>query len=126
MKLVDTSFLIDYAQGDEDAISYLAEHDDEVFGASTIVLSEIYRGLMVTQEMNRQEAMAKYEWVDAIPFKNSTAAEAAEIYVQLRAKGEMINKSDIYVAGTAREIGIPLVTADSDFETIDGLDVEFY
>ncbi|MDZ7730004.1 MAG: hypothetical protein U5K37_01845 [Natrialbaceae archaeon] len=49
MKLVDASFLIDYARRDESAISYLAAHEEAVIGASAIVLSELYRGLILTQ-----------------------------------------------------------------------------
>lgn len=126
MKLVDASFLIDYARGDDDAVAYLEVHDQERFGASTIVLSELYRGLMVTQEMTRQEAMSKYEWMDPVPFTDTAAAEAAEIYAELRAAGQMVNKSDIYIAGTARSLGVPLVVGDDDFSVIDGLNVETY
>jgi predicted nucleic acid-binding protein len=126
VKLVDTSFLIDYARGDDAAIAYLAAHDEEVIGASTIVLSELYRGLMITQDMTQREAMSKYEWVEPVPFTNETAAEAAEIYVELRNDGEMINKSDIYIAGTARSHSMPLVVADDHFAAIDDLTVETY
>jgi predicted nucleic acid-binding protein len=126
VKLVDSSFLIDYARGADAAISHLTVHDDEVIGASTIVLSEIYRGLMITQDMTQQEAMSKYEWVEPVPFTNDTAAEAAEIYVELRAGGELINKSDIYIAGTARSLGVPLVVGDDHFEAVEGLSVETY
>ena len=126
MKLVDASFLIDYARGDDAALAYLAAHDEEVIGASTIVLSELYRGLMITQEMTQEEAMSKYEWVESVPFTNETAAEAAEIYVELRDDGEMINKSDIYIAGTARSLGVPLVVGDNDFGAVSGIDVETY
>jgi predicted nucleic acid-binding protein len=42
VKLVDSSFLVDYARGDDAAIAYLAAHDGEQIGASTIVLSELY------------------------------------------------------------------------------------
>jgi predicted nucleic acid-binding protein len=126
VKLVDSSFLIDYARGDEAAIAYLTAHDQEVIGASTIVLSELYRGLMIAQDMTQEEAMAKYEWVEPVAFTNETAAEAAEIYVELRTNGEMINRSDIYIAGTARALGVPLVVGDSHLGAIDGLDVETY
>ena len=126
MKLVDASFLIDYARGDDAAIAYLAAHDSEEIGAPTIVLSELYRGLMITQEMTRAEAMSKYEWVQPVPFTNETAAEAAEIYVELRADGEMINKNDIYIAGTARSLGVSLVVDDTDFAAIEGLKTETY
>jgi len=126
VKLVDASFLIDYARGDDDAIAYLAAHDSEEIGAPTIVLSELYRGLMITQEMTQTEAMSKYEWVQPVPFTNETAAEAAEIYARLRADGELINKSDIYIAGTARSLGVPLVVDDTDFAAIEYLQIERY
>lgn len=125
MKLADASFLIDYARGDPDALAYLESHDEPI-GASTIVLSELYRGLMLTQEMTREESMTKYEWVDPLEFTEDSAAEAAEIYVQLRQDGELIPRSDIYIAGTARSEGVPLVTRDGHFDRIEGLDVEAY
>lgn len=126
MKLVDSSFLVDYARGEDAAIAYLAAHDEEVIGASTVVLSEIYRGLMITEDMTQEEAISKYEWVEPMPFTNESAAEAAEIYVELRVNGEMINKSDIYIAATARALGVPLVVSDDHFGAVDQLDVETY
>jgi predicted nucleic acid-binding protein len=126
VKLVDASFLVDYARGDDAAVAYLTAHDEEEIGASTIVLSELYRGLMITQDMTHEEAVSKYEWVKPVPFTNETAVEAAEIYVELRADGEMINKSDIYIAGTARSLGVSLVVNDDHFAAIEDLDVETY
>jgi predicted nucleic acid-binding protein len=126
VKLVDASFLVDYARGDDAAIAYLVAHDKAVIGASTIVLSELYRGLMITQDMAQTEAISKYAWVDPVLFTNEIAAEAAEIYVDLRGDGAMINKIDIYVAATARSLGVPLVVADDDFGTVDDLAVETY
>gem|GEM_PF-4703352 len=38
----------------------------------------------------------------------------------------MINKSDIYIAGTARSLGVPLVVDDTDFAAIEGLKTETY
>jgi predicted nucleic acid-binding protein len=122
VKLVDASFLVDYARGDDAAIAYLAAHDEEVIGASTVVLSGLYRGLMITQE----ETMSKYEWVEPVPVANETAAEAAETYVELRAEGEMIDRSDIYIPATARSLGVPLVVGDDHFDATDELDVETY
>lgn len=125
MKLVDSSFLVDYARAHTDAIAYLEAHDGAI-GASTIVLSELYRGLILTQRMSREAARSKYDWVEAVPFRNEDAAEAAEIYVELRESGEMIDKSDIYVAGTARSLGVPIVAGDSHFEVVPGLTTELY
>lgn len=126
MKLVDTSFLIDFAKGDEDATDYLEEHDREEFGASAIALSEIYRGLFITQDMSQQEAISHYAWLEAVPFDNRVATEAADIYVQLREDGTMIKRSDIYIAATARTIDVPLVANDQHFDAVDDLDVDRY
>jgi predicted nucleic acid-binding protein len=126
VKLVDASFLVDYARGDDAAIAYLAAHDGEQIGTSTIVLSELYRGLLITQDMTREAAISKYEWVEPVPFTNDAAAEAADVYVELHSNGEMINKSDIYTAGTARNLGVPLVVADNDFDVVSELDIEVY
>lgn len=126
MKLVDASFLVDYAHGDEAAIAYLPAHSEEGIGASTIVLSELYRGLLITRNMTPEEAMSKYEWVEPAPFTDETAAEAAEIYAELGADGEMIDKSDVYIAGTARSLGVPLVVGDDHFGAVGDLDVETY
>lgn len=81
---------------------------------------------MLTQGMTQGEAMSKYECIDPISFTNETAAEAAEIHVELRSGGETIDKSDMYTAATARSLGVPLVVGDDRFGAIDGLDVETY
>jgi predicted nucleic acid-binding protein len=102
VKLVDASFLVDYARGDEDAVSYLAAHDGAVTGASASVLSELHRGLTITQDTTGAEVRSKYEWVTSVPFTDEAAAEATEIHVELRSSGEIINRGDIHIAGTAR------------------------
>jgi predicted nucleic acid-binding protein len=76
--------------------------------------------------MTREAAISKYEWVEPVPFTNDAAAEAADVYVELHSNGEMINKSDIYTAGTARNLGVPLVVADNDFDVVSELDIEVY
>lgn len=50
-----------------------------------IVLSELYRGLMLTQNMTQEAALGKYGWVEP--------AEAAELSIELRATGEIISKA---------------------------------
>jgi tRNA(fMet)-specific endonuclease VapC len=126
VRLVDASFLIDYSKGGKAAVRYLEAHDGGVFGASTIVLSEVYRGLIIHRGMSREEARTKYGWARDVPFTADAAGEAADIYAQLRRDGTMIPRSDIYIAGTARAFELPIVTADEHFEHVDELDVEYY
>jgi predicted nucleic acid-binding protein len=125
MKLLDSSILIDYARGEQAAREFL-EAEDAVFGASTVVLAELYMGLFVTTEMDREAVLSKYAWVRTVPFTNEAAAEAAKIRATLRSRGTPIDKSDTYIAGTARAFDVPLVTADDHFERIDDLQVELY
>lgn len=126
MKLLDSSILIDYARNRSAAQEYLEAHDDAVFGAPTIVLSELYTGLFLTTDMDREAVLAKYGWLRSVPFTNEAAVEAAEINATLRSRGTSINESDIYIAGTARAFDVTLVTGDSDFESVDRLTVEQY
>lgn len=126
MKLLDSSLLIDYAQGHTAAADFLDRHDDAGFGAPTIVLSELYTGLFVTTGMDREAAKARYDWLQPVPFTNEAAVEAAVIRASLRDRGNPINTSDTYVAGTARALDVPLVTADDDFEKVEGVVVQRY
>ena len=95
-------------------------------GASTVVLSELYRGLLIGQDMTSKEAMSKCEWVEPVPFTNEAATEAAELRVELGADGGMIDESDVYIAGTARSPGASLVVGTDHFGAVDGLTVETY
>lgn len=126
MKLLDASILVGYARGEQAAADYLDANEDTVFGAPTIVLSEVYTGLFRTTDLDREAVKAKYGWVRAVPFTDEAAVETAAIRSTLSSRGEKINASDTYIAGTARALDVPLVTADGDFEKVDGLEVENY
>jgi predicted nucleic acid-binding protein len=126
MKLLDASILIDYAQGDRAAEDYLEQNDDTAFGAPTVVLSEVYTGLFRTTDLGREKVKAKYGWVRAVPFTDEAAVETAIIRSTLSSRGQKINASDTYIAGTARALDVPLVTGDRDFGKVDGLEVEYY
>ena len=126
MKLLDASILIGYARGEQAAADYLEANEETAFGAPTVVLSEVYTGLFRTTDLGREDVKAKYGWVRAVPFTDEAAVETAAIRSTLSSRGEKINASDTYIAGTARALDVPLVTADSDFEKVDDLGVENY
>lgn len=126
MKLLDASVLVGYARGEQAAGDYLERNDNIVFGAPTIVLSEVYTGLFETSDVSREEVKAKYGWVRSVPYTNEAAVETAAIQSTLSSRGEKINVGDTYIAGTARAFDVPLVTADGDFEKVDGIELERY
>ena len=50
-----------------------------------------------------------------------TAWEYARIKIDLRSKGRPIPENDIWIAATARQHGLTLVTRDQHFSAVDGL-----
>ena len=49
------------------------------------------------------------------------AEEFALVFAELRRKGRPIGTNDVWIAATARAIGVTLVTADAHFSFIDHL-----
>lgn len=50
-------------------------------------------GLLIARDTIHEVATSKYEWGEPVPFANETVVEAAESYAELRADGEMIDKT---------------------------------
>lgn len=129
MHFLDSSFLLDYADvnqdGHDDAVEFLEANENRPFAAPTLVLYELYRGGVRTGH-GVDELASDFDWLEPVPFTEPTAREAAEIYASLMDRGKPINSIDVLIAATARETGGTLVTADSDFEEVRNLDVVNY
>lgn len=129
MHVLDSSFLLDYADANQDghgdAVEFLDANENRPFVAPTLVLYELYRG-GVRAGYDADEVASDFDWLEPMPFTESTAREAAEIYASLMDRGKPINSIDVLVAATARETGGTLVTADSDFDDVRNLDVVNY
>lgn len=131
MRFLDSSFLVDLLQPKydhhENAVEYLNTHSSGAFGAPTPVLYEVYRHAAWAGGRDQlEETVEALDWVDPVPFTDLAAREAALIRAELMADGNAINEADILIAGLARESGAAIVTRDSDFESIDGLETISY
>jgi tRNA(fMet)-specific endonuclease VapC len=58
------------------------------------------------------------------PMDEQTAIEFAEIAQELRASGRIIPAFDMLIAASARQLGLTLLTADNDFQSVPRLKVE--
>lgn len=129
MQALDTTYLVDYlaeAEGGP-AGTFLEAHEDVPLYVSTLALYEIHRGAVFADGGESVETLArKLEWVERLPFTESSAREAVAIEREQRASGEPVNRVDVLVAAVARSAGAELVTRDSVFERIDGLEVVNY
>jgi tRNA(fMet)-specific endonuclease VapC len=64
--------------------------------------------------------------LEASSVTQAAAVEAATIEAELLDRGRQINALDVLFAGVVREAGRTIVTRDSDFERVEGLQVESY
>ena len=130
MKCLDSSFLIDYLDGDEATMAYLSEHADSPFHTPSIVLYEIYEGAIRDDDEEPKATRQDLDWLDdVLSFSETTAFETARLQRKLLERGAPLAPRDAMVAATAREVGATLVSRDGDFlgdSAQDVLDVETY
>lgn len=125
MKLLDSSFCADFLRGRESAKEFRLDHRDESFVLTSIGYYELYHG---AAKEGRDPVFVDDDlpWVERMEYRRSHALEGAHIRRELLEKGQRIQHPDTMLAGVARSLGVPLVTADGGFERVDGLDVENY
>lgn len=127
MIAADTSFLLDYLDGEDAAAQYLAIHEDEPFFAPSLSLFETYRGAArVGGADGVERAKTALEWVEPLVLDEPASREAACIEAELLEAGAPINLGDTLIAGICRHHGATVLTRDGDFERVDGLDVDRY
>jgi tRNA(fMet)-specific endonuclease VapC len=105
--------------------------EDIVSGAQTVWLSLTTVGELLYGARNsarpevnlaRQEALIADRYV-VMPDLD-TAREYARVKVALRRKGRPIPDNDLWIAATALQHNLVLVTRDAHFDNIDGLSVQ--
>jgi hypothetical protein len=127
--LYDSSVLIDYLDGVEEAVDYVAASADERAVAPPLVLYEVYQGEVFKSGPADFAAVdGALEWLTVVDETRELAREAAVLQDALRSRGTPLNARDAFIAGAARALGETLAVADSDFdvEAIEAeLDVDF-
>jgi tRNA(fMet)-specific endonuclease VapC len=129
MTLYDSSVIVDYLDGDEDALAYVKNRHDERAVAPPLVFYEVYQGeVHKSGEPDFDAVDRALEWLVVIDETREHVRAAAELQAELAAEGSPLAARDALVAGTAHALGERLAVADSDFEVdgiTNGLDVDF-
>lgn len=133
MKLLDTTFLIHYWAGTENAESYLKTHDEAAFVTTTLNIKELAVGVELREDVDAEDIVPTFEWVDVRPFETEHALIAGELEAALH-RDEDVNRdeinalaADLLIAAVAREAGATVVTRNiEDFQRFEGLDAEAY
>jgi tRNA(fMet)-specific endonuclease VapC len=124
--LLDTNAVIALFTG-EPAAAERFESDDAVF-LCVHVLGELRYGAFASSRVAGN--LARLERfttpIPVLPCDTETVAHYADIRFALRKKGKPIPENDIWIAAIARQHGLTLLSRDSHFQQIEGLDVETF
>jgi tRNA(fMet)-specific endonuclease VapC len=92
---------------------------------SVAVLGEYRYGLLRSRDRVALEAAIDEleRTQQVLPIRATTARHYAEIRETLRIKGRPIPVNDLWIAAQGREQGLPVVTRDSHFQQVEGLEV---
>jgi len=130
VKVLDSSFLIDYENGESEAAAFLHDNAEEEFVIPSSVYTEYLLGeANAAPEPDLPAIRAEIDWTQVWPVTKETADLGVEAVAELPAGAPHLDGVDATVVGVAREIDAPIVAGESDFthEAIrDRLNVELY
>ena len=122
--LVDTNIVIAVFAGDPAAMESL--EDKTAVYLCVPVIGELRYGALasarVEQNLARLDEFSKV--VEVLPCDSETAVCYSAVKFDLRKKGRPIPENDVWIAGIAVQHGLTLVSRDSHFQEIEGLDLE--
>ena len=128
--ILDTNFLIDLIQGDEDAMQKAEELEKQnaSLKVSSATIFELYTGIERSNKPERQKKKVR-DVVDSkkvVPINEKISSRAGRIHGELVNRGERIQSFDTIIAATAIQEGEKLLTNDKDYSKIDEVEVENY
>jgi tRNA(fMet)-specific endonuclease VapC len=120
--LLDTNIVIDLLRGKAE-IAKGIESANEVF-LPIFALGELYFGAQNSQRPLEQKALINQflKFVTVLNTGQQTAVLYGQIKSQLKKDGKPIPENDIWIAALAKEYGIILVTRDTHFGAVTGLE----
>ncbi len=121
--LIDTNIYSEFKRNNREIVEIL--QSVEYIGISTTVLGEIYSGFKLGRKVNQNfkelESFLDTPRVYFLSLDETTAVFYSDIFKQLKTKGSPIPANDIWIAATAMQHGLSLLTLDKHFEKIEGL-----
>lgn len=122
--IVDSDWLIDCLNDKWNSRELIAPLIDEgCVATSVIVLAEIQEGLQGLEDRDRKIATLN-DLLDGVPvlgIDESLAPRFAALRYHLRSTGQIINDHDIWIAATALQHDLTLISRDKHFDRIPGL-----
>ncbi len=131
MKVLDTTFLIDYLDGVEATRKFYEKHGgDEIRWVAPVpALAEVLIGEGNLPSGDVDGARADLAWIDIHPVDEHTAVTAGRIADEIEPSGPYLDGPDGLIAAVGRELDAPVVSSDRDLtheETKRVVNVEEY
>jgi tRNA(fMet)-specific endonuclease VapC len=122
--LLDTSIIIAFLGGEKEVYQKMIEANK--LYTSVIVLGELLYGALNSSKPkeNTQKILEFIKFCEVLEITMRTAKKYAEVKTNLRKKGRPIPENDIWIASTALEWGLRVISRDDHFLEIDSLNVE--
>ena len=121
--VVDTNVFIEYlrAKNKQKTSLYLIQNISNL-SISIVTLYELLIGSITPSKWNDVQLIT--EDLEFLPMTKEISIKSAQIYLQLRKENKIIEPQDIFIAATAIENKLPLITLNKKhFSRIDGLEL---
>lgn len=125
--LVDTSALSAYFRNNSGVAR--AIQSSPLLFLNSVILGESHCGYRAGRDRERNEALLcnfmKSSRVDVLPVTKETAIRYSKLWYHARSTGKPIPQNDLWIAATAWEHGLELLTLDAHFLNLPQILVRF-
>ena len=125
---LESNFIIDLLNGKDNTIQVYEEIKDvplAITAIASVALFEILRGKEQNQDKIRRFDELRQK-ITVLPFGEREAEEASQIERTIHQKGQTISPLDLLIGATAKTNETILISNDSDYQRIDGLQLRTY
>ncbi len=121
--LLDTNVAIAILKADQTVLDHLANDDD--FLISATVAGELFYGALNSANVDENVLRIRSLLADAVLLScdETTARLYGEVKTRLRQKGRPIPDNDIWIAASALQHSLVLVTRDAHFDDVEELSI---
>jgi tRNA(fMet)-specific endonuclease VapC len=124
--LLDTNIVIEIFKGNRTIADKL--HKLPGFFLPAIVLGELYIGInrVANRTKHLKELNSFLQLCTVLPVDKTTAKKYGELIAALYKKGKPLPTNDVWIAATAIQHKLTLITRDDHFEEIDKLKTKYW
>ena len=128
MACLDTTFLVDWLRGNQNALTMYDKlrnngAEDEIPAVSIISVYQLEKGAKISKNPARDLKLVRdlLSELEILNFDRKCVDISSDLFSRLRKKGKTIGEFDVLIAATCLAAGESLVTNDEDYDRIDEL-----